>query len=141
MGVGRGFESISLKSPSSYYLDLINAFPPRPITNVAELEATQLRINVMLDRAVLTVDDRDYLKVLGMLVYEYEERAEGVPRLRGVDFLRSMIEDMGLKPLDLLPIFGDEEMVLDVLNERVAMSVEQVQQLAEFFRVSPQSLV
>jgi HTH-type transcriptional regulator / antitoxin HigA len=133
--------TIGLKAPSSYYLDLINAFPPRPITNAAELGATQLRINVMLDRAVLTADDRDYLKVLGMLVYEYEERAEGFPRLRAVDFLRSMIEDMGLKPVDLVPILGDEEMVLDVLNERVVLSAEQVQQLAEFFRVSPQSLV
>ena len=31
------------KTPSNYYMELINAFPPRPITNEAELTATQTR--------------------------------------------------------------------------------------------------
>jgi HTH-type transcriptional regulator / antitoxin HigA len=40
-----------LKAPSNDYLQLINAFPPRPITNEAELVATQQQINLVLDRA------------------------------------------------------------------------------------------
>ncbi|WP_414583209.1 transcriptional regulator [Scytonema sp. PCC 10023] len=57
-----------LKTPSTYYIELINTFRPRPITNEAELIATQNRMNFILDKENVTQDDRDYLKVLGTLV-------------------------------------------------------------------------
>ena len=129
-----------LKVPSNY-LQLINAFPPRPISNEAELLATQKQINLVIDRPNLTTDDRDYLKILGMLVYEYESQHEVFPSLKGVDFLKSMIEDMGLTPKDLVPILGDETIVMDILNDRVTLTPTQVQRLAVFFQVSPGAIV
>jgi HTH-type transcriptional regulator / antitoxin HigA len=72
-----------------------------------------------------------------MLVYEYEEKHEVFPQLKGVDFLKSMIEDMGLTAKDLVPFFGDEATVMDVLNDRITLTAAQVRQLAVFFWVSP----
>ncbi|WNZ46179.1 transcriptional regulator [Leptolyngbya boryana CZ1] len=129
-----------LKMPSSYYMQLINAFPPRPITDDAELLATQARINAILDRSPLTQDDQDYLKVLGTLVYEYEERTEVFPRLTGLALLRSLMTEMNLLPQDLVPILEDASIVDGILSGAVQPSKLQVQQLATFFRVSPQSL-
>jgi HTH-type transcriptional regulator / antitoxin HigA len=71
-----GKMTVGLKTPSNYYMELITTFPPRPIANDEELTATQNRINEILDRASITSDDRDYLKVLGTLVYDYEEAHE-----------------------------------------------------------------
>jgi HTH-type transcriptional regulator / antitoxin HigA len=51
------------KLASSYYMELITTFPPRPIANEAEFAATQKRINSILDQKVITQDDRDYLMV------------------------------------------------------------------------------
>ena len=68
-----------IENPSKYYIELINSFPPRPINNQAELIATQNKINSILDKQNLTQDDKDYLQVLGMLVYEYEETHEVIP--------------------------------------------------------------
>ncbi|NDJ15939.1 transcriptional regulator [Myxacorys almedinensis A] len=129
-----------LKTPSSYYMQLINAFPPRPITTEVELEATQTQINSILDRGRLTQDDQDYLKVLGMLVYEYEEKTEVFPRLTGVELLRALLDEMSLMPEDLVPIVGAESTVVEILNGMSQPTEIQVQQLAAFFRVSPQSL-
>jgi len=70
-----------LRTPSTYYLSLITKFPPRPITNDAELIANQQMINSILDKNNLNQDDQDYLRVLGMLVYEYEEKNEQFPEL------------------------------------------------------------
>jgi HTH-type transcriptional regulator / antitoxin HigA len=70
-----------INPPSNYYMELITDFPPRPVTNDAELTATQERINSILDKRNLTQDDRDYLRVLGILVYEYEEEYEPMPKL------------------------------------------------------------
>jgi HTH-type transcriptional regulator / antitoxin HigA len=64
-----------IKTPSALYLKLINDFPPRPIQDVATFQATQSRINDLLDGKI-DDDVRDYLRVLGMLVYDYEEQTE-----------------------------------------------------------------
>jgi HTH-type transcriptional regulator / antitoxin HigA len=64
---------------SSAYIELLKAFPPRPITAEEELMATQTAIDSLLDKGELTRDERDYLHVLGMLVYEYEQTLEPIP--------------------------------------------------------------
>lgn len=43
-----------LSTPSSYYLQLINSFPPRPINNESERLATQEKIDALLDKNHLT---------------------------------------------------------------------------------------
>ncbi len=130
-----------LKTPSSYYMELINAFPPRPITNEAELDATQSQIHLILDRRQLTQDDRDYLKVLGMLVYDYEEQHEQIPILKGVELLKALMEESNLRPDDLVSIFGNETIVLELLNYRSELTDTQIQALAAFFHISPASFV
>jgi antitoxin component HigA of HigAB toxin-antitoxin module len=51
-----------------------------------------------------------------------------------------MIEDMGLTPKDLVPILGDETIVMDILNDRLTLTPTQVQRLAVFFQVSPEAI-
>jgi HTH-type transcriptional regulator / antitoxin HigA len=80
----------SIENYSDYYRDLINSFLPRPITNEDELNATQKQIHFILDKPQLTKDDRDYLKVLGMLVYEYEKTHEIIPEIKGVELLKAI---------------------------------------------------
>lgn len=128
-----------LKTPSSYYLELIAAFPPRPITNEVELIATQERINSILDKGKLTQDDRDYLKVLGTLVYDYEEKHEPMPTLKGVELLKALLEESNLQTKDLVFLFETESIVLDILNGKRKLTAEQIKQLADFFRISPAS--
>jgi HTH-type transcriptional regulator / antitoxin HigA len=41
-----------LKNSSRYYLELMPVFPPRPITNELEYEATQTQLNKILDKGV-----------------------------------------------------------------------------------------
>jgi HTH-type transcriptional regulator / antitoxin HigA len=129
-----------LKTPSSYYIELINAFPPRPITNDAELTATQIRINALLDQKNLTQDDRDYLKVLGTLIFDYEEKHEPMPTLSGVALVKALMEDSNLQPSDLIPIFASEEAVVEVLNCEKQLTEHQLHALAEFFHISADSL-
>lgn len=128
-----------LKTPSSYYIELITTFPPRPITNDAELIATQNQINSILDQGKLTQDDRDYLKVLGTLVYDYEDKNEPMPTLKGVELLKALLGESNLQPQDLIPIFPTEAIVLDIINRERELTVSQIKELAIFFHISPGS--
>ncbi|ARV62716.1 transcriptional regulator [Nostocales cyanobacterium HT-58-2] len=130
-----------LKSPSDYYMKLINNFPPRPITNQAELIATQNQINSILDKRNLTQDDRDYLKVLGTLVYDYEQQHEPIPILKGVELLKALLEESSLEPRNLAYIFESESIVLDVINGKHKLTENQIKELAKLFHISPSYFV
>ncbi|PLZ55396.1 helix-turn-helix domain-containing protein [Fischerella thermalis] len=111
-----------LKTPSSYYIELIT---------------TQNRINYILDKKNLTQDDRDYLKVLGTLVYDYEQQHEQIPMLRGVELLKALLEESNLQPKDLVPICKSESEALDILNNKRQMTEEEIEGFASFFRMNP----
>lgn len=126
-----------LKTPSSYYLQLINNFPPRPIKNETELLATQAQIDALIDKQNIIQDDRDYLKVLGTLVYEYEQKHEPMPIFREVELIRALMVEEELQPQDLVPIFGDESTVNKVLAKKQELTGRQIQKLSDFFQISP----
>lgn len=54
------------------YIQLLQKFPPCPVVNDADFEATQSVINQLLDKPELTPEEEDYLDVLGTLISEYE---------------------------------------------------------------------
>lgn len=124
-----GKMTTGLTNPSHYYLNLIADFVPRPITNEADLIATQQRINSILDQNNLNQDDRDYLKVLGILVYEYEEKNEPIPELTDGELLQTLMEEYNLQIENFLGIFEEEKTILDILagnrkmNKKEALEV------------------
>ncbi|MCM0591375.1 MAG: transcriptional regulator [Gloeotrichia echinulata DEX184] len=114
-----------LTTPSPYYLNLITEFPPRPITNEAEFMETQQRINSIIDQKNLNQDDRDYLRVLGILVYDYEEKNEPFPKLNDSELLKTLMDDYNLKIQDLLGIFEQEKIILDILNGKRTLTYKE----------------
>jgi HTH-type transcriptional regulator/antitoxin HigA len=126
-----------LKTPSSYYLQLINTFPPRPINNEVQLLATQDQIDAIIDRQNITQDDKDYLEVLGTLVYDYEQKHEPMSVVEGIELLKALMSEDNLQPCDLISIFEDESTIALVLEKKQEMTAKQVQKLGNFFQISP----
>jgi HTH-type transcriptional regulator/antitoxin HigA len=126
-----------LKTPSSYYIEIITTFPPRPITCEAEFIATQNRIDFIVNRRNLTQDDRDYLNVLGTLVYDYEQKHEPMPVLKGIKLLKALMIEDNIQEKDLIYIFESESWVSEVMNGKRELTVSQIQKLAKFFHLSP----
>ncbi|MEG4347960.1 transcriptional regulator [Microcoleus sp. A003_D6] len=126
-----------LKTPSSYYIEIITTFPPRPITCEVELIATQNRIDSIVSRSNLTQDDRDYLNVLGTLVYDYEQKHEPMPVLKGIALLKALMVEDNIQEKDLVDIFESESWVSEVMNGKRELTAGQIQKLAKFFHLSP----
>ncbi|MFN6513590.1 MAG: type II toxin-antitoxin system HigA family antitoxin [Nostoc sp. CreGUA01] len=119
------------------YIDLLISFPPRPIKSEEDLEKTQVIVDNLLDKGELTEPEEDYLNLLGMLIYEYESKQDLVPDIHGVELLKVLIAELNLKQKDLVSIFKTESIVSDILNGKRQLTVEHIQKLAEFFKVSP----
>ena len=77
-------------------------------------------------------EDRDYLRVLGMLIYEYEENSEPIPKLEGVELLKALIEEDNLSPQYFLEIFDSEKVVLDVLQGKRKITLSEAKKLMNF---------
>ena len=118
---------------NDYYLNLVIEFPPRPITNEIEWRNIQQRINSILDKKNLTQEDRDYLRVLGMLVYDYEQKFEPMPKLENGELLEALIQDYDLKTQDFLVVFDTEEKILAILQNKRKMTIEEYQQLSSLY--------
>ena len=125
--------TIGLKNSNDYYLNLVMEFPPRPITNDSEWENIQQRINTILDKKQLTEDDRDYLKVLGMLVYDYEQKFEPMPKLENAELLEALMQDYDAKIQDFLNVFDTEETILAILQNKRKMNIEEYQKLSSLY--------
>jgi HTH-type transcriptional regulator/antitoxin HigA len=119
------------------YLELLQSFPPRPITSEAELVATQKVIDSLLDRDKLSADERDYLNLLGTLVYEYEEKQEPIPDIYGVELLKALLDEFGMRQKDLVPVFRTESIISDILKGKRQLSARHIEELAQFFHISP----
>jgi HTH-type transcriptional regulator/antitoxin HigA len=103
--------------------------------------AIQNQINSILDKGNITQEDRDYLKVLGTLVYDYEQQHEKMPTLKGVALLQALLEESELQPKNLVAILESESIALDVINGKRKLTDKEIQELAVFFQIDPTYLV
>ena len=97
---------------------LETSFPPLPIANEAEYRATQAQINKILEQPNLTEDDRAYLNILGLTIYDYEEQHEKLPVLTGANLINALLEESNLTIEDLVSVLGSETLAREILQWR-----------------------
>ncbi|MCA2656941.1 transcriptional regulator [Microcystis sp. M061S2] len=119
------------------YLELLKQYPPRPIHNEEDLEMMQEVINRLLDKPQLTVEEREYLNVLGALIYEYEENQEPIPDIYGIELLKFILEERNLQKQDLLSIFESKSTLDDILDGQQDLTPVYIKKLANFLNISP----
>ncbi|QGZ92466.1 helix-turn-helix domain-containing protein [Microcystis aeruginosa] len=119
------------------YLELLKQYPPRPIDNEEDLEMMQEVINRLLDKPQLTVEEREYLNVLGSLIYEHEENQEPIPDIYGLELLKFILEERNLQKQDLLSIFESKSTLDDILDGLQELTPIYIQKLANFLNISP----
>lgn len=119
------------------YLELLKQYPPRPIHNEEDLEMMQEVINRLLDKPQLTAEEREYLNVLGALIYEYEENQEPIPDIYGLELLKFILEERNLQKQDLLSIFESKSTLDDILDGQQDLTPVYIQKLANFLNISP----
>lgn len=124
------------------YLELLKQYPPRPIHNKEELENAEKVISsfldkIILDKIQLTIEEREYLSVLGALIYEYEETYNVIPDMYGIELLKFLLNLENRQKQDLLPIFQNQSTLDDIFDGQRELTDIHVQKLADFFNISP----
>ncbi len=119
------------------YLALVRAFPLVSIRDDVHLDTAVTVIDGLIDKATRSTAEEAYLGALTDLVETYENAHVVFPPQTGVDALRSLIEENGLKQGDLVPVFGTQSIVSEVLRGKRKLTVKHIEKLSAFFHVPP----
>lgn len=77
-------------------------------------------------------------KILTENIKKYEDRVVDLGKdVTPVDILKSIIEERGLKQKDLVPYFGSQSVVSEVLNNKRKINKNQAFKLAQEFHIDP----
>jgi len=110
---------------------------PVPITSEHQHAEYLSVLDKLANKDGLTAEEDKYAQVLMTLVDAYEEDNHPIPDARPVEILRALIEANDLRQKDLVPIFGSESIVSEILNEKRAINKNHIEKLSKRFNVSP----
>jgi HTH-type transcriptional regulator/antitoxin HigA len=84
-----------------------------------------------------TSDEEKYAAVLLTLIEAYEEEHHSIPDAPPEEILRTLMDANDLRQKDLVPIFGSESIVSEVLHRKRALNKTHIEKLSKRFHVSP----
>ena len=116
---------------------LLEALPPVKIRTTEQAEATEEQIEELLARPTLSDAERAYVDLLSDLLADWEDATVAIPDIHGVELVRALLEERGLRQKDLVGVFPTESVVSEVLAGRRDLTRKHIEALAHFFRVSP----
>ena len=113
--------------------------PLLTIRNEDEYEQAIQRLNNLIDEIGTNEQHPLYnlLDTLGTLIEAYEREYYSIPNCSGGDILAYLIEEHKLCLSDL-PEIGTSETIEAILNKHQALTLSQIQQLVQRFKVQPQ---
>ena len=125
------------KATEQKYAELLTTALPKPIETEAENERALEIVNRLMSKGErkLTAEERWLLRMLVRLIEDFEEKAYPIDEAPPRAVLKTLMEDRGLKQVDLAPLFGGRSRVSDALAGKREISKAQAKALAAFFKV------
>jgi HTH-type transcriptional regulator / antitoxin HigA len=102
----------------------------------SHLEAAGEMLDRLVDLHSLSDDQQDYLDVLASLIKDYEDAKHPMPEASAGEVLTFLMEQHGLRQVDLVPVLGSKTVVSEVLLGRRQLNVRHIRELCSFFHVS-----
>ena len=110
---------------------------PTPVTSERQHEEYLFVVDKLASKENPTREEEKYAEVLMTLIEVYEESHYSIPDASSVEVLRGLMDANGLRQKDLVPIFGTESIVSEVLHEKRGLNKNHIEKLSKRFRVSP----
>jgi len=120
--------------PEKYELEVSS---PAPITSERQHEEYLLVLDRLASKENPTREEEKYATVLMTLIEAYEEEHHSIPDASPLEVLRALMDANSLRQKDLVPIFGSESIVSEVLHKKRDLNKAHIERLSRRFRVSP----
>src|SRR5467141_4345927 len=129
-----GVAEMMIAVPEKYALEVGY---PTPITSERQHEQYVSVLDKLASKDNPTTEEEKYAEVLMTLIEAYEEEHHSIPDASPVEVLQALMDAHDLRQKDLVPVFGSESIVSEVLHEKRALNKTHIERLSKRFRVSP----
>lgn len=124
------------------YVKLLVEHRPVKPRNRHELAAmTSLLEKLAANETRKTVAMERFIETLTALIMQYEDEIEPDPGRSPNGVLKYLMEERGLRQIDLVPILGSKSYISQILSGHRPIGREAARKLAEFFQVSEYSFI
>ena len=120
--------------PEKYALDVSS---PTPISSERQHEQYLSVLDQLASKGNPTSEEEKDAEVLMTLIEAYEEEHHSISDSSPVEVLRALMDANDLRQKDLVPIFGAESIVSEVLHKKRDLNKAQIEKLSKRFHVSP----
>jgi len=110
---------------------------PTPITSERQHEEYFSVLDRLASKHNPTSKEEKYAEVLMTLIEAYEEEHHSIPDASPVEVLRTLMDANDLRQKDLVPVFGSESIVSEVLHKKRTLNKTHILKLSKRFHVSP----
>ena len=125
---------MTIEVPEKYALEVSS---PAPITSERQHQEYLGVLDKLASKENPTSDEEKYAAVLMTLIEAYEEEHHSIPDAGPVEILRTLMDANSLRQKDLVPIFGSESIVSEVLHKKRDLNKSHIEKLSKRFRISP----
>jgi len=126
------------------YGQLLGKHRPRIIQNDAEFDrlSAQLEaLDAVEEGRDLQPEEKALQALLAHLCTEYEERTVPAPASTPLEVLNFLMEQNGLRPVELVDVFGSRAVASQVLSGKREISKAHARRLAARFHVSVEAFI
>src|SRR5712671_7373847 len=121
--------------PEKYTLKNIGT--PTMITSEAQYDQYVETLMRLDNKSHLTHQEESYATVLMAFIEEWDDKHHPIRDATPMEVLTTLMEANNLRQKDLVPIFGTESIVSEVLHNKRSLNVGHIERLSERFHVSP----
>ncbi len=124
---------------SKEYIDLVQEFPLVPIRNKAGYKAAMDMLTKLgLKDYDMTVAERDYFRILDMIIRDYEStRVKSKGSASPQELLKYLMEEHNFKQADIARIIGHESHVSAFFAGKRNLSKIEAIKLGNYFAIDP----
>lgn len=118
------------------YAELLAAAVPMRIENASQHQRLLALANKLIRKgAQLSFEEEALLKLLALLIEEYEHRLYPPEKATALEVLTELMAARELKQTDLLPVFKSKSVIAEIVSGKRGISKANAKALAEFFHV------
>lgn len=112
------------------------------VNNDKEHASAMERINDLIDKDHLTLEESNELDILSTLIESYEKKRWPLDcEISPVDAIKIAMEEKGLRQVDLVPFFGNKSQVSAIMNGRRPLTVKNIRILSKELHIPSKILL
>lgn len=121
--------------PALDQLDFKGLYPLRMIKNENDYKEALKSMESVFDETEGYL--AEYTETLAILIEHYETELFPIKESSGIDVLRFLMNQNGLKQKDLIGVLGGKSSVSEILHEKRLLNLQHIRALSEKFNVNP----